>query len=82
MEKADSDSAKSPRGDDENRAGEEAEFESREFDGLPDPDTGLSDDERARIVRMLKEYTRIALIASYYRTRNSSANSTSNLSRG
>ena len=53
MEKADSDSAKSPRGDEEKRVGEHTENGGNGLSAMPDPDAGLSNEERARIVREL-----------------------------
>lgn len=50
MEKADSDSGKSPI-DDEKRLGDVANHTEHPLDAIRDPDAGLSDEEKAQIVR-------------------------------
>ena len=58
MEKADSDSAKSPPRDDEKTVGVGNNNGRNGLDAMPDPDAGLSDEERAKIVR--KSYVNVA----------------------
>ena len=50
MEKADSDSAKSPQRDEEKKYGNDDRNGRNGYDAMPDPDAGKSDEERARIV--------------------------------
>ncbi len=53
MEKADSDSAKSHAGEEERTIGNVGnKHETDTYNALPDPDAGLSDEERAAIVRL------------------------------
>ena len=78
-EKADSDSAKSKVGEEERHVGDLGnKHETDAFNALPDPDAGLSDDERAKIVRYEYIFNTSTTSDHLSRTRNSSVASTSN----
>jgi hypothetical protein len=50
----DSDSVKSKGGDDEKNLGDTGKHENTTVNDIPDPDAGLSDEERKKIVRAIK----------------------------